>query len=76
VIGVTPGGDPPIGMREETEESLRGFRLADERPDYPFYETQWIRIAGFGAKNRVGAYVVRIGNGTYAVPAGYEQPMG
>jgi hypothetical protein len=76
VIGVTPGGEPPIGMREETEESLRGFRLADERPDYPFYETQWIRIAGFGAKNRVGAYVVRIGNGTYAVPAGYEQPMG
>jgi hypothetical protein len=75
VIGVTPGGDPALAMREEEEAELRGFRLADERPDYPFYESQWVRIAGFGARNRVGAYVVRIGNATYAPPTGYAQPM-
>lgn len=75
VIGTTTDGDKTLAMRQEPEASLQGFRLADTRPDYPFYETQWIRIAGYAPRNRVGAYVVRIGNGTYAVPTGYSQPM-
>jgi hypothetical protein len=55
---------------------LRGFRRVAEREDFPYEEEIWFRRAGFGAWNRVGARVDRIGNGAYAVPTGYTIPMG
>lgn len=75
MIAVTTDGPRPIAMRQETNAQLQGFRLVAERNDHPFYESQWLRIAGFGAWNRVGAAVIRIGNANYAIPTGYSSPI-
>jgi hypothetical protein len=75
MVAVTTGGDRPLAMREDEETSLRGFIKADDREDYPFYESQYIRRAGFGGWNRVGALVYYIGSDTYAIPTGYTSPM-
>ena len=71
----TTAGEPPLGMREHPEPSLRGFTRTALRDQHPFYESQWERHAGFGAWNRVGALVRRVGNASYAVPSGYAQPL-
>lgn len=75
MIAVTTGGNRPIGMREDPEPELQGFNRVAERDDHPFYQSQWLRRAGFGGRNRIGAVVYRVGNGTYAVPSGYTPPI-
>ena len=75
MIATTTGGPRPLLMREEMEAALRGFNRVAERNDHPFYESQFLRIAGFGANNRIGAVVQRIGNGSYAIPTNYTSPM-
>lgn len=78
IVAVAAGGSPPLAMREPEVPSLQGFAEipADmDRVRYPFMQRTWIRRAGFGGWNRVGGLVYRIGNGTYAVPTGYESPM-
>lgn len=75
IISITTGGDRPLAMREDPEAELRGFQEIAQRDDHPFYESQWMRRAGFGAWNRVGAVITRIGNASYAVPTGYSSPM-
>jgi hypothetical protein len=75
IVATTTEGDRPIAMREDEEASLRGFKQVATRDDHPFYERQYLRRAGFGAWNRVGALVQRIGNGAYAIPTGYTNPM-
>lgn len=75
IIATTTGGDRPIAMREDEEAVLRGFKQVATRDDHPFYERQYLRRAGFGAWNRVGALVYRIGNASYAIPTGYTNPM-
>lgn len=75
MITLATQGARPLRMREHPEAELQGFRLVAERTDHPFAESQWERHAGFGAWNRVGAVVRRVGNGTYAVPTGYSSPL-
>lgn len=75
LIALTTGGDRALAMREDSEASLQGFRQVGTRQDHPFYESQWIRRAGFGALNRVGALAYRVGNAAYAIPANYTSPM-
>lgn len=75
MVAVTTGGNRALAMREDPEPELRGFKLVAERNNHPFYESQWLRRAGFGARNRVGAVVYRVGNGTYAAPTGFTSPM-
>jgi len=75
MVAVTTGGSRPIAMREDPEPELQGFNREADRDDDPFYESQWLRRAGFGARNRIGAVVYRVGNGTYAVPSGYTPPI-
>jgi hypothetical protein len=70
-VAITTSGEKPLAMREDPEEDLRGFRRADDRADFPFYEDQYIRRFGIGAWNRVGAAVLRTNNATYAVPTGF-----
>jgi len=77
IIATMTGGERPVAMREEPEAELQGFRKVAERDDHPFYESQFLRIAGFGGWSRIAAVVYRIGNGTYAAaPTGYIQPIG
>lgn len=75
IVAVTSGGERPIAMREDPEPELQGFNRVAERNDYPWFESQYLRRAGFGAWNRVGAVVYRIGNASYAVPTGYTPPV-
>ncbi len=75
MIAVATEGPRPLAMRQEPEAVLQGFNRVAERNDHPFYESQYLRSAGFGANNRVGALVYRIGNGAYAVPTGYASPL-
>lgn len=75
MIAVATDGERPLRQREDVTPSLQGFNKVAERDDHPFYQSQYLRIAGFGAWNRVGAVVQRIGNGTYAIPTNYGSPM-
>lgn len=78
LVAVSTEGDRPLKMREESIPSLQGLvRSAAGQPaaEAPFYQDDYYRLAGFGAWNRVGASVYRIGNGSYAVPTGYAVPM-
>jgi hypothetical protein len=75
IVGVTTEGERPLAMREDMEASLRGFKQVAERDDHPWYERQYLRRAGFGAWNRVGAVIYKDA-GSYAVPTGYSSPMG
>jgi hypothetical protein len=75
LIAMRLGGIPPLRMREDPAASLRGFNLVAERQDHPWYDRQFMRMAGFGAYNRVGAVVAITNNATYAVPTGYSSPM-
>jgi hypothetical protein len=74
-ISIATAGEPPIGERVDDMESLRGFVEMDSNADFPWYQRNWLRRAGYGAWNRVGAVVMRIGNGTYAVPTNYATVM-
>lgn len=71
IVAATTAGDAPVAMREDEETDLRGFQRVAQRSDHPFYESQWLRRAGFGAWNRVGAVAYYVGGGAYAVPTGY-----
>lgn len=75
VVSVAVGGIPPLRMRQDPEPQLQGFAEVATRQDYPWWESQWRRRAGFGAYNRVGAVVQRVGNGAYAIPTSYGSPM-
>ena len=75
MITVPTQGPRPLRMRQYPEAELQGFRLVGQRNDHPFEESQWERHAGFGAWNRVGAVVRRVGNGTYQTPTGYSSPL-
>ena len=75
IIATTTQGPRALAMRQEPEPSLQGFTRVASRDDYPFYESQYLRLAGFGAQNRVGALVMRVGNGSYAIPTNYTSPM-
>lgn len=78
IVATTTEGDKTLALREEPEAGLQGFFRATDGQvagDHPFYESQYLRLAGFGARNRVGSVVYRIGNATYAAPTGYGSPM-
>lgn len=77
IVAVTTEGDRPLKMREEDVPSLQGYKKVGQRDDHPFYESQYLRIAGFGGNNRVGAVVYQVSNGdtTYDVPTNYGSPM-
>ena len=70
-IAIATQGEKPLAMREDEESDLRGFRPAEERSDFPYWENQYIRRFGTGAWNRVGAAVVRVNNASYAIPTGF-----
>lgn len=75
ILALCTEGERALAMREHPEAELQGFKKDADRNDYPYLEGQWARRAGFGAKNRVGALVYRVGNGSYAVPTGYTTPL-
>lgn len=75
MVAMTTGGERALAMREDDTPSLQGFVRSDDRNVYPYYESQWFRQCGFGAWNRVNAYVYYVGGGAYAIPTNYDSPM-
>ncbi len=75
IVSINTSGEAPIADRVDELESLRGFIEMDDNEDFPWYQRNWMRRAGYGAWNRVGATVTRIGNGTYAIPTNYATVM-
>lgn len=75
IVAITTNGPRPLGRRQFPEANLQGFRAMGERNDFPYFEEQWQRWEGYGSFNRLGAVIVRVGNGAYAVPTNYGVPM-
>jgi hypothetical protein len=75
MIAQAVGGGPVLGMREFPSADLQGFFTEEYSPDGNLREMRMIRYAGFGAMRRIGALVCRIGNGSYAIPSGYDAPL-
>jgi hypothetical protein len=55
---------------------LQGLIQENHSPDGNLFERRFIRYAGFGAFNRVGALVFEPGQaGVYTIPTGYTTPL-
>lgn len=65
----------PLRMREYPAPSLQGLFTENHSPDGNLLEYRFLRYAGFGAYNRVGALAFRIGDAAYATPTGYSTPL-
>ncbi len=65
----------PLRMREYPAPALQGLFTENHSPDGNLQEYRFIRYAGFGAYNRVGALAWRVSNGAYAIPTGYTTPV-
>lgn len=72
LIGMAVGGEQPIFMREEPEPTLQGLRMKPFMKNSNLSGFDFYRKAGFAPYNRVGAVVQRVGNGSYAIPTGYN----
>jgi len=76
ILTVASGAEgPPIDMREHEEAELKGLQGIVYQENTNFERVDYYRIAGFGAKRRVSACVMRVGNGTYAIPSGFSAPL-
>lgn len=75
LVAVPRGAEPPLAMRQYVPAELQGFFTEEHSPDGNLQEHRFIRYAGFGARNRVGAVVLRVGNASYAIPSGYDAPL-
>lgn len=68
-------GETALAMREYPATSLQGLFPEFHNVDGNRFVNRFIRYAGFGVQNRVAAGVMRIGNGSYAIPSGYTAPL-
>lgn len=75
IIAHATGADDVVGMRQYPVAELQGLIREDHSPDGARFENRFIRYAGFGIRNRVGAAVMLIGNSTYSTPTGYNRPL-
>lgn len=78
ILAVARGTAAPVlKMRQYPAASLQGFFQEENSPDGNLQEHRFIRYAGFGVNNRVGAvaYFVEAGDTTYDTPAAYDAPL-
>lgn len=77
IIAVARGAQTkPLRMREYPAAALQGLIQENNSPDGNLLERRFIRYAGFGAYNRVGALVFEPSQaGAYSIPAGYTTPL-
>jgi hypothetical protein len=71
ILSVRVGSPKPLRKRQYPDARLQGFKLFGKREDWPYVEQQFAVHEGYGAWNRVGAVVTRIGNASYAAPANF-----
>lgn len=71
ILGVSTGAQSrTLAQREHEVSQLRGFVPQGPREDWPYLERPFVRRAGFGAANRVGAVAYQIGAASYSRPTG------
>ena len=75
ILALAQGADPVVGMRQYPVESLQGLFPEFQNVDGNRYLYKFLRFAGFGVMNRVGAVIQRVGNGSYAIPTGMTAPL-
>lgn len=75
IIAQALGAGPFMRMRELAAPALQGLFMENFTPDGNHEEERFLRWAGFGVRDRVAAVVGRIGNASYAIPAGYDAPL-
>lgn len=76
IIAVASGAaSPALRMREYSAPELQGFFPERADVDGNHLVTRMLRYAGFGVSNRVAAAVLRVGNASYAIPAGFDAPL-
>jgi hypothetical protein len=66
------GGARPIARREYDNPRLQGFVLIGERNDVPYYERQYGRWAGFGARDRSALVGIQVGSASWTIPTGFN----
>lgn len=68
--------EKPLAMRQYPQARLQGLRnIGEPMSQFPYQQTNYVVACGFGSRNRVGAHVHRVGNGTYAAPTAFPFPM-
>ncbi len=72
VLTVVQGVEKPLVMRQEPEATLQGLQVVPMMVDSNFRKWDFYRKAGFAVRNPIALAVRRIGNGTYAIPTGYN----
>jgi hypothetical protein len=67
-----------LAMREYAQPSLRGLiNQGEPMSRFPWAQNNYVRAAGFGCRNRTGAYVLYAGtSGTYVAPTSLGFPLG
>lgn len=65
---------PVAYQRSYPADSLKGL-IVERQKDWGLDKTQFIRYAGFGVANRVGAVAMEIGDGTWTDPTDYTAPL-
>ena len=77
IITVARGAEKKaLRMREYPAAALQGLIQENHSPDGNLFERRFIRYAGFGAFNRVGALVFEPSQaGVYTIPTGYTTPL-
>lgn len=83
IVAIAVDGPRPLKFRQDPEVALQGFGPADLSfgnfgNKFPYFEQNWIRRGGYGAYNRVGAYVHQVSTGgtTYTMNATYSKLYG
>lgn len=72
IISLNLDAPPPVGIREDTEATLRGlFRIEATENSGNTLLRRFRRKIGFAPVNRTSAMITRVGNGTYAAPTGF-----
>lgn len=65
----------PLAMREFAQPSLRGLiNIGEPMSRFPYQQTNYLRAAGFGARNRIAAHVLKIA-ASYAAPTTHPLPL-
>lgn len=72
IISVVQGVEKPLVMRQEPESTLQGLQVVPMVVDSNFRKWDFYRKAGFAVRNPIAMAVRRIGNGSYAIPTGYN----
>lgn len=75
ILAHARGNTSPLAMRQYPAAEIQGFFPEFHNVDGNHMVNRMLRYAGFGVQDRVAMAVMRVGNGTYAIPAGYDAPL-